>query len=257
METNKNLAVYLRRYREKAHLTQGDLAEKLSISRQSVIALEAGKCIPSVALALRIARYFELPVEFIFRSFDEGFETLFGELANEISEKIEEDGVKDKNNMVGGNMPRGLMPWSPWREMMNMREDIDRFFEEPVSSHAGAFYPSVSIRETEKELIVEADIPGVKEEDIEIEIEDGKVVLKGERKFKSESKGQDYYHLESSYGSFSRIIGLPSYVDAGKAEAEIKNGILEVRVPKVEQRRAKKIALKKTLGKSTAKQVKK
>jgi len=263
MDTNKNLASYLRKYREQADLTQGELAEKLSISRQSVIALESGRCIPSVALAIRIARFFELPVEFIFRSFDDGLESLFSELTNEISGQVEENIPEEKDDdkkivKRGGDMPKSLLPWSPWREMMSMREEIDRFFEEPQSVRTGSFHPSVSIRETEKDLVIEADIPGVKDEDVDIEIEDNKVIIRGERKSKDESKGQDYYHIESSYGSFSRIIGLPSYVDSNQAEAEIKNGILEIKIPKVESRKAKKIPLKKVLqGQGTAKQVKK
>jgi HSP20 family protein len=254
MEMNKSLAVYLRQYREKADLTQGELAEKLDISRQSVIALESGKCVPSVALALKIAHFFELPVEFIFRYFDEGLETLFGQLTNEVSEEIDEN--KENLSNHGGSMPRGLVPWSPWREMMNMREDIDRFFEEPVQAHSATFYPSVSVRETGEEFVIEADIPGVKDEDLDVEIEENRIILKGERKFKQESKGEDYYHLESSYGSFSRTISLPSYVDAEGASAEIKEGMLEIRVPKIKQREPKKIPVQRTQAKSSSKKVK-
>jgi HSP20 family protein len=259
MNADKILASYLRKYREKAELTQGELAEKLDISRQSVIALESGKCIPSVALALRIARYFEMPVEFIFRSFDENFETLFSETTVEMDEQIEEnDGEAKQIINTGGNMPKGLLPWSPWREMMSLREDVDRFFEKPVSAQMGSFHPSVSIRETNKELLIEADIPGVKEADVDVEVEDNKVIIRGERKFREESKGEDYYHLESSFGSFSRIIGLPPYVDVDNGEAEVKEGMLVIRIPKIEKRVAKKIALKRPeTKKPAAKQIKK
>lgn len=262
MNADKNLASYLRQYREKADLTQGELAEKLNISRQSVIALESGRCVPSVALAIRIAHFFEMPVEFIFRSFDEGFKSVFNQITNGISEEIEENqdeeaGEGKKIIKRGDDMPKGLLPWSPWREMMNMREEIDRFFEEPQALRDGAYHPSVSIRETDKELVIEADIPGVKEEDVDIEIEDNKVIIRGVRKSREESKGRDYYHVESSYGSFSRIITLPSYVDSNRAEAQIKEGILEIRVPKVEPRKVKKISVKKIRDKGTAKRVKK
>jgi len=232
---NKNLAPYLKKYREKADITQGELADKLGVSRQSVIALESGKCVPSVLLALKISRFFELPVEYIFRVQEQNLDSIFDQI---------------ENKLKGGeeNMARDLMPWSPWREMMSMRENIDKFFDEPFSSRqlsSGSFHPSVAIRETEKELVVEADLPGVKEEDVDVQIEDDKLIIRGERKHSSETKQEDYYHMESSYGAFSRTIGLPSYVDAGRAEAEVKDGILEVRVPKVESKKSKKIAVKK------------
>ncbi len=262
MNTDKNLASYLRQYREKADLTQGELAEKLGISRQSVIALESSKCIPSVALAIRIAHFFEMPVEFIFRSFDEGFKSVFNQITDGLDEEIEEnqDEETSENRKIikkGGDMPKGLLPWSPWREMMNMREEIDRFFEEPQSARDGAYHPSVSVRETQKELVIEADVPGVKEEDVDIEIEENKVIIRGERKSREESKGKNYYHVESSYGSFSRIIALPPYADANRAEAQIKEGILEIKVPKVEPKKVKKISLKKIQDKGTVKRVKK
>jgi len=236
MVVNNNLASYLKKYREKADITQGELSERLGVSRQSVIALESGKCVPSVLLALKISRFFELPVEYIFRFQEENLNSIFSEIENKSKGGEEE-------------MARDLMPWSPWREMMNMRESVDKFFDEPFSSRnlsTAVFHPSVGIREVKGELIVEADLPGVKEEDVDVQIEDDKLVIRGERKHSSETKKEDYYHMESSYGSFSRVIGLPSYVDASRAEAEVKDGILEVRIPKVEEKKSKKIAVKKS-----------
>ncbi len=235
MIDNKTLASYLKRYREKANLTQGELADKIDVSRQSVISLESGRCIPSLLLAVKIARFFELPVEYIFRFQEDNFHSIFDEI---------------DNNMEGGEkeMARELMPWSPWREMMSMRENIDRFFDEPFtlrSVSTSVFHPSVDIRETKNELVIEANLPGVKEEDVDVQIEDDKLVIRGERKHSSETKKEDYYHMESSYGSFSRVIGLPSYVDASRADAEVKDGILEVRIPKVEEKKSKKIMVKR------------
>ena len=106
----QEIASSLKRFREHSKITQGDLAELLSISRQSVISLENSKCIPSVALALRIARLFDMPVEFIFAV-----------------EQSESD--KEEESKSGGIMNRELMPWSPLREIMSMRESLDRFFD--------------------------------------------------------------------------------------------------------------------------------
>ena len=226
----KEIASYLRRYREQSEVTQGELADMLGISRQSVISLESGKCIPSVALALKVSRLFKMPVEFIFR--DE-----------------ETDEQNNSPEGEGDSMSRDLMPWSPLREIMSMRETVDRFFDEPTFRSSSLFHPSVGIRETEKELIIEADIPGVSEDEIDVEIENDKVILKGERKHKSETKKEDYFHLESSYGSFSRMISLPSYVDSSQAEAEFKDGVLEIKIPKVEQMQSKKLKIKKKTDK--------
>lgn len=250
MVDKEKLSTCLKKYREKANLTQEELAEKLAVSRQSVISLESGKCVPSVSLALKIARFFELPVEFVFRQNNNACETVLDKVINEINE---EKGGEE-------NMPRGLMPWSPWREMMSMRENIDRFFDEPMfpaRAASSVFNPAVSIRETEKEMVIEADLPGVKEEDVDVEIEDDKVVIKGERKHQEETKREDYYHMESSYGAFSRVIGLPNYVNADKATAEVKDGILEVRIPKVEQRQPKKIKVAAKRVETGKKEIKK
>lgn len=230
----REISNYLRKFREKSQVTQGELADMLGISRQSVISLESGKCIPSVALALRVSRLFEMPVEFIFREIES------------ISDSNEEENEKTNSpDGDGGVMNRDLMPWSPLREIMSMRETMDRFFDEPVTRSASLFHPAVGIRESEKELVIEADIPGVKEEDLDVEIENDKVILKGERKHKIETKREDYFHLESSYGSFSRMISLPSYVDSSKAEAEFKDGVLEIKIPKVVEKQSKKLKIKK------------
>lgn len=221
---------FLRKFREKADLTQGELAENLGVSRQSIISLESGKCTPSVNLAMKIAILFDVPIEFIFR-FD-------GDTSDQICEK------EEQNNM-GGDMGRDLMPWSPWREMMSLRETMDRFFDEPTwSKGSNVFYPSIGIRETAKELVIEADLPGVKEEDVDIELGDSQLIIRGDRKHSEERKREDYYHLESSYGAFSRVITLPANVDSSKAEAEFDQGILQIKIPKIEERKPKKILVK-------------
>lgn len=226
---------FLRKFREKADLTQGELAGSLGVSRQSIISLESGKCIPSVSLAMKIASLFDVPIEFIFR-LDESF---FNQNCD-----VENTDENKKNNL-GGIMKRDLTPWSPWREMMSMRETMDKFFDEPMLSKSSSiFYPSIGIRETAKDLIVETDLPGVNEEDVEIEVEDNQLIIKGERKHSQESKREDYYHLESSYGAFSRIIALPGNVDSSKAEAEFDKGMLKIVIPKLEERKPKKIAVK-------------
>ncbi|MCX6809955.1 MAG: Hsp20 family protein [Candidatus Berkelbacteria bacterium] len=238
MVVKKELASHLKKYREIAEITQGEMADRLGISRQSIISLESGKCVPSVALALRVSELFGMPVEFIFRQ-------------NNDENIDEQNSIENKKENI---MNRDLLPWSPLREIMSLRETVDRFFEEPslMSKNPVVFHPTIGIRETDKELIIEADLPGVEEKDIELEVENDKIIIRGERKLKEEIKKENYYHLESSFGSFSRIIGLPNYVNADRADAKMENGILEIKLPKVEEKKSKKIPIKATPHKPTS-----
>lgn len=255
MSNLRHVAVYLKQYREKKDLTQGELAQELGVSRQSVISLESGKCVPSVALAIRISQFFGAPVEFIFsppREENSGIDKFFDQLENRITNINNE-------NKRGGNMVRDLMPWSPLREMMSLREAMDKFFEEPSatgSKDGGFFHPTVGIRETDDKMVVEVDLPGVKEDELSIEVEDEKLIVKGERKHQDEVKRENYYHLESSYGSFSRVIGLPAYVESDKTDAQMKDGILTITIPKLPQRKPKKIQIKANQSQKPAKSAK-
>jgi HSP20 family protein len=103
--------------------------------------------------------------------------------------------------------------------------------------------PSVDIRETANELVVKADLPGVNENDVDLRIEDGTLILKGERKFENESKDEKggYHRIERSYGSFARYFSLPDTVDPEKVTAEYKNGVLTVTLAKKEIAKPKQI----------------
>lgn len=99
---------------------------------------------------------------------------------------------------------------------------------------AGNFGPSVDLKETDNEIVLHADIPGVRQEDLDITVDEGVIILKGETK-RDESREEKGYHLsERRYGSFYRTIPLPVEVKSDQAVARYKNGVLELRVPKVE-----------------------
>lgn len=213
----------IKNLREEKKLTQEELAERLGISRQSIISVERGKNLPSLPLALRIAEIFE-------QSFDELF---FGKQ----SKKNNFEGVK--------TMSRGLMPFSALG-------DLDRFFEDEEAPLARARFrplavPPVNIKQTEKDIVLTADIPGVSEEDLNIEIGDEFVDLTGERKEEQVAEEEGYYRKEVSYGSFARRISLPAPVNSDKAEATIKDGQLKIILPKLEPAKPKvtKIKIKK------------
>lgn len=224
---------YLKQIRQKHHLTQEELAEKLNISRQSIIALEQGKCLPSVLLATRIAFLFQLPIEFIFRVADEEFECLQNHILGEFQKEDEK------------SMGSDLTLWSPWREMMSLRDTVDGMFDDTVlRGSAERIYPAINVHQTDKEVVVEADVPGVKEEEIEADVHSDAVVIRGERKSETETKQKDFYHRETSYGAFSRAVALPAEVKAQAAKAELKDGILKITVPKIEAKKLKVIKVK-------------
>ena len=121
---------------------------------------------------------------------------------------------------------------------------IEDAFTHLASQPAGArpWSPAVDIRETENALLVKADLPEVNEKDIDIRIENGTLALKGERKFEKDETGKGGYHrIERSYGSFARYFNLPDTVDAEKVQAEFKNGVLTITLPKKEAAKPRSI----------------
>jgi HSP20 family protein len=116
--------------------------------------------------------------------------------------------------------------------------DVERTF--------GAFTPSVDILEDEKEVHVKAELPGLEEKDVEVNLTDGRLTIRGEKKEETEDKGKDYWHKESRYGSFTRVITLPEGIDAEKVDAHFKNGVLDITLPRLEEakEKVKKIEIK-------------
>lgn len=92
--------------------------------------------------------------------------------------------------------------------------------------------PSCNVSETAEEYRIEAELPGVKQEDFELKVDDGVLTLRGERKEEKEEKGEKYHRVESSYGSFMRSFTLPADADEDKVAAEYKDGLLKVRIPR-------------------------
>jgi HSP20 family protein len=132
-----------------------------------------------------------------------------------------------------------IIRWDPFREMVTIRDKINRLFEDVFTGRgeekemvASSWAPSVDIYETENELILSAEVPGIEEKDIEIKVEDSTLTIRGERKFEKETKEENYHRIERSYGSFSRSFTLPNYVDQDKIQAEHENGVLKITMPK-------------------------
>ena len=133
-----------------------------------------------------------------------------------------------------------------------MNRMFDRFFDEPFGMLASsdrslnAFLPSVDVSETEKEIKVTAELPGMDEKDIEIRLDHDNLVITGEKKAENEEKGKNYHRVERSYGSFQRVIALESEVDPEKIDAVFQKGVLTVTLPKSAStvNKARKIEIK-------------
>ena len=108
------------------------------------------------------------------------------------------------------------------------------------------FFPTVNSREDDKAFYLDVDLPGVKKKDIELNITDGVLTIKGERKTRNAQEDKTYYKIESSYGKFERSFTLPKDIDESKIEAEVENGVLSLTMPKSAQdvQKTKKIAIK-------------
>ncbi len=111
------------------------------------------------------------------------------------------------------------------------QDSISRLFSEPASR---PWSPAVDIYETENELVLKADLPDVDPKNVGIQLENGTLTLKGERKFEQEKNGKGFHRIERSYGAFVRAFSLPDTVDAENVKADYKNGVLTVSIPKKE-----------------------
>ncbi len=136
----------------------------------------------------------------------------------------------------------------PFREFGEFPTEINRLFGRPLfpatwlaPKNGGQWLPEVDITEEKDRILVKADLPGMKQEEISVEVSDGVLTIKGERKRESETKEGKTYRVERSYGSFLRSFTLPAGVDSAKVNAAYKNGVLEVTLPKLAEAKAKQI----------------
>lgn len=162
---------------------------------------------------------------------------------------------------------RDLTPWRGQRNLdarertgsplSSLHQEMDRLFDDFFGNwgmapfrglEAGTFVPRVELKENDKEIQITAELPGVDEKDIRISATDDVLMIEGEKKSETEEKEKGYYRTERYFGSFHREIALPSEIDRDKSEANFKNGILRLTLPKTEkaQKTAKTIPIKKT-----------
>lgn len=143
-----------------------------------------------------------------------------------------------------------LVPWRR-RELDRFRGEMDRLFDQffdlwpsELGLGEGEWTPSMDVSETGKEVIVNAEVPGMGPKDIDISLSGTVLTLKGERKREEEEKGESFHRVERSYGSFTRAIQLPAEVDSNKIDATYKDGVLKIRMPKTKEESVRKIKVK-------------
>ena len=143
-----------------------------------------------------------------------------------------------------------IVRWDPFRNMTTLQDRINRIFDETVSRSKDDYEvevrqcdwrPVVDIFETEKGIVINAELPGVSKEDITLDVKQNILTLKGERKSDKEVSQENYYRMERCFGTFERAFTLPSTVDPANITANFKDGILRIEIPKSQEKKAQQI----------------
>lgn len=146
-----------------------------------------------------------------------------------------------------------LSRWNPWKEMEQMQNRLASMWSlDPLRANGGKeeslaiadWSPRVDIVEDEKEILVKAELPEMKKEDVKVEVDQGVLMVSGERKMEKEEKNKKYHRVEREYGSFMRSFTLPAEVIADKVTADFKDGVLTVHLPKDAKAGAKTVEIK-------------
>lgn len=145
-----------------------------------------------------------------------------------------------------------IVRWDPFRELEDMSDRLNRVFgRSSLTQEAGKnalvefdWAPSVDISESNEEFVIKAELPGVNKDDVKIGVEDGVVRIQGERKQEKEEKDKKFHRVERSYGSFLRTFSLPTNVDESRIQAQYKEGLLTVRLPKAANPKPKALEIK-------------
>ncbi len=145
-----------------------------------------------------------------------------------------------------------LIRWDPTRELTSLQSEMNRlfstFFDTPTHGAGNGtalrrWIPAMDLVETDEHFVLRADLPGLSEDDVSIELEDNVLTISGERKAEHEDRKEGYYRVERAYGNFARSLTLPEGVDADAVSASFDRGVLEVRIPKPEERKPRKVAI--------------
>ncbi len=142
-----------------------------------------------------------------------------------------------------------LIRWDPYRELSSFTDRYNRAFgsmparERDEEVGLGAWMPPVDIAEDKDRMLVTAELPGFKEDEVQIQMEGNLLTIRGERKFEQEKEGRNYHRVERSYGQFVRSFTLPNNVDRENIRAHFRNGLLEIELPKREDAKPREIKI--------------
>jgi HSP20 family protein len=147
-----------------------------------------------------------------------------------------------------------IVRWEPFRDLVSIQDRMNRIFDDAfrAAPRAGAeddwalggtWAPAVDIFEKDGSIVLKAELPGVDPKDVDVRVENNVLTLRGERKFESEVKREQYHRVERAYGSFSRSFTLPNVVDTDHIKAEFKDGVLRVNLPQKEEAKPKQISI--------------
>ena len=143
-----------------------------------------------------------------------------------------------------------IVRWEPLRELNSLQSEMNRLFNTVFDTPSGSsgnvlrrWMPAMDLVESGDHFVLRADLPGMSEDDVNIEFEDGTLTVSGERKAEHEESNEGFHRVERSFGSFSRSLTLPQGVDPEAVTASFDRGVLEIRIPKPEQRKPRKIAI--------------
>jgi HSP20 family protein len=152
-----------------------------------------------------------------------------------------------------------LIRWEPTRELSSLQDEMNRlfstFFDTPGQAGNGGtgmvnrWIPAMDLVEQDEDYVLRADLPGMREDDVNIELENNVLSISGERKHESTDTGKGFYRIERASGPFSRSLTLPEGVDAGAIAASFQDGVLELRIPKPEQRKPHRVRISAGAGK--------
>jgi HSP20 family protein len=145
-----------------------------------------------------------------------------------------------------------IVRWEPLRELSSLQSEMNRLFNTVFDAPTGGgnggstlrrWMPAMDLVESKEHFVLRADLPGLTEDDVKIELEDGTLTISGERKAEHESNEEGFYRVERAFGQFSRSLTLPKGVDPEAVSAHFDRGVLEVRIPKPEERKPRRIEI--------------
>ena len=144
-----------------------------------------------------------------------------------------------------------LVKWNPWREMETFSDHVNRLFGGSfsptvwVSEESGLrdWRPVVDIFDHGEKVVIKAELPGVDKKDIHVDVKDGILTLRGERSYENELKEENYHRKERAFGKFHRSFALPDGLNPDKIDADYKDGVLKIEIPKPEEKKPRKIAV--------------